>query len=234
MWSLHWRAPGGAYNNLSLCRHCGGQKDIKYADENGNGCDGFDDGLSVFEWFHAIALTARLVPQAWKCTSHLVWSSARRRRMWVRGSRRRWKLRKWRKGEDRIWEGGRLCDEKSRTMLMMMRETVMKTKDTKSTFQNGCGVGVCTALCNLASLKIQSYQWPRAKRDKIQIRHLSIQNLVLRDVARVAKCEIFYVTRRRLCRPYGRCNKGSLERDGTVGLAMQLFRCLEETLKSDA
>ena len=37
---------------------------IEYADKNGNGCDGFDDGLSVFEWYSAIALTARLVPQA--------------------------------------------------------------------------------------------------------------------------------------------------------------------------
>ena len=45
--------------------------------------------------------------------------------------------------------------EKGRTMLKKKRETVMKTKDAKSTFQNGCGVGVLfTALCGLVSLKI--------------------------------------------------------------------------------
>ena len=49
---------------LVLKTTCGGQKYIEYADEYGDDCDELDDGLSVFEWYHAIALTARLVPQA--------------------------------------------------------------------------------------------------------------------------------------------------------------------------
>ena len=59
-----WRVADRTDNNLSLYSHFGVQKDIEYANEFGNGCDVFVDGLSVFEWFLAIALTARLVPQA--------------------------------------------------------------------------------------------------------------------------------------------------------------------------